>query len=109
MADIYSLIARASGKNKKDDPNSPYKYLLSKGDLNQMIAQENFLTKRGFDVGSRDVYPALKTQEDYDRAVKLIFECRVDGWWRFEEDLIRLGVCTQEEFNKVLGRVPKNP
>ncbi len=63
----------------------PYNFTLN-GDLSQMATQKVFLVKNGFDVGQLDVYPALKTEEEYLRAIKLIFEHRIEGWWNYKDD-----------------------
>ena len=80
-----------------------YKYTV-KGDLGQMSAQGDFLRRRGFDVGQLDVYPALKTEEEYNWAVLSIYLSKIEGWWHYRKPLIEAGICTEEEFNASLDR-----
>ena len=94
---VMSLLASAGTRQEG------FRFLLN-GDLNQMGIQKNFLREQDFNVGQVDVYPALQTQEEYDRAITLIWERRVAGWWHYESRLVELEVCTKEEFSQALGR-----
>jgi hypothetical protein len=62
------------------------KYTLN-GDLCQMSTQMQFLIENGFDVGQSGCYPYLDSKQEYDRAIKLIFENRVEGWWNYRDAL----------------------
>jgi hypothetical protein len=69
------------------------------GDLEQMWTQERFLLEQGMKPERNDVYPGFRTKEEYERAIRLIWENRVMGWWRYEKDLVAAGICTQAEFD----------
>lgn len=97
MAGVLGLLGSA---NHYDEG---YAFYVGNGDLVQMSAQKEFLRRRGFDIGQRDVYPCVKTEEEQVRALKAIWEARVDGWWNHDRDLVRLGICTREEYNTALG------
>ena len=75
-----------------------YIYRFSGDDLSKMGQQEEFLVKKGFDIGHQDVYPAVKTEEEYVKGLQLIYENKVDGWWIYHDDLLKFGVCTHEEY-----------
>lgn len=79
-------------------------YLLS-GDLCQMSTQEQYLANQGMNLGHNDVYPGFKTQEEYLEAIRLIWQNRIEGWWNYERELVKAGICTQNEFD---GRFKKN-
>ncbi len=79
---------------------SEYSFFLG-GDLCQMGNQKNFLQAKDFDVQQRDVYPVLK-EADKEKALRAIWESRCDGWWHYEEQYIKLGICTAEEFKETL-------
>jgi hypothetical protein len=82
-------------------------YTLS-GDLSQMARQAAFLREHGFDVGQINVYPILSTKAEYDRAMLMIFEHKVDGWWNYGRDcepirreLLRRRIsCLKEDLEK---------
>ena len=78
-----------------------YKFLFD-GDLCQMSAQKEFLHSRQFEIGQCGVYPAVKDQETFDRAIKAIWENRVKGWWNYKDKLITLQACTHDEFMAAL-------
>lgn len=75
-------------------------YLLNQGDLHQMGVQELFLRQHGFNVHQVDVFPAIKTKEEYIDALKAIYRNYVDGWWNYKDHYVRYGICTEEEFKK---------
>jgi hypothetical protein len=79
-----------------DERNKDYTFFLS-GDLSQMSTQRSFLSSRGFDLKQNNVYPCLK-EEDVEKALKLIWEQRVEGWWHYEDRYVKHGICTKEEF-----------
>ena len=37
-------------------------------------------------------------------ALESIYLNRVPGWWHYKEKYVEVGICTAEEFDKVLGR-----
>jgi len=95
---VLALLGSAVSGRRDED----YKFYLE-GDLSQMSAQDSFLRDRGFDVGRSDVYPVLRTEKEFSRAVRLIWEHKVEGWWHYRERLIEDGVCTGEEFDSALS------
>jgi len=83
--------------------NTPgYEHIVGSGDLNQMMEQMLFLRRRGFDVGNRDVYPAVATKEDAKAALAAMWKARVAGWWNMRHLFREHGVCTTEEFDAAL-------
>jgi hypothetical protein len=76
--------------------------IVGNGDLCQMMAQAEALRNGGFDVGRRDVYPTVPAK-DRERAVRFLWERRVEGWWNLEHDLVPK-IISQEEFDLALGR-----
>ena len=96
---IFELLESAI--DKRDD--SGYSFTLT-GDLHQMAAQKRMLVYYGYDVGQKDVYPALRTEETFKEALRLFLESRIDGWWNYEKELVGFGICEQEEYNNALGR-----
>lgn len=94
---VFGLLS--SAVNKASAP-AEYTFYLS-GDLCQMSTQKGFLCNQGFDVSQRDVHPVLK-EEDVPRALKLIYQNRVEGWWNYKEKYVKLSICTAEEFDTAL-------
>lgn len=81
---------------------APEEYGFSvSGDLNQMAEQKRFLLSHGFDIRQNDVYPSIKGS-DKKRALELIWNHRVAGWWHYDEKYYDLKICTKEEFDKAL-------
>lgn len=81
-------------------------YFRLDGDLCQMAAMARTLRAAGFAVVNSGVFPgfARDDEEGYVRALRHLFEHRVEGWWNQKRDLVKYGVCTQEEFDRALGR-----
>jgi hypothetical protein len=96
---VLDLIGAAIGKRS----DSGFSFTLS-GDLAGMGAQKEFLLSQGFEVGQLDCYPALRTEGDFTRAIKAIFEKRIEGWWNYERDLVDRGVCTRDEYLTALSK-----
>lgn len=69
-----------------------------------MVTQQSFLAQRKFATGMSNIYPVLYSEEDFNQAVMLFWEHRVRGWWFYEEELVKLGVCTEEEYKKALSQ-----
>lgn len=104
MGSVYDLLSSAGS-------NAPKEYDFSvQGDLCQMGAQKEFLQKRGFDLRQSDVYPVLK-EEDKKDALEAIWNARVEGWWHYKETMVKLGICTAEDWDTALnvqcGKDPK--
>lgn len=71
------------------------------GDLASMAAQKRFLAGQGFELAQSDVYPVVHA-DDTERALKLLWEHRVDGWWNYREKLIAAEICTEDGFRSAL-------
>lgn len=84
-------------------------YFVFEGDLNQMGIIYARLLWAGFRVVKSDVYPGFPRdqEEEYIKALRFLFDNRVEGWWNQERDLVRYEICTQGEFDKALGRTPQ--
>ena len=80
------------------DKGEEYKFFCQ-GDLCQMAAQKNFLNSRGISTFQKDVYPCIK-KSDLKTALELIYNHYVDGWWHYEDEYVKYGICTSEEFRK---------
>ena len=74
------------------------------GDLNQMSIQKEFLRGQGFDLGQSDVYPIVRTEEDWKRALGLFWQYKVQGWWHYEAHYVKYNICTKQEFARALSR-----
>jgi hypothetical protein len=100
LGGVFSLISSAA--SGRSDEGIVF---LLHGDLNQMGIQENFLRKQGLDVGRNNVYPGFRTEKEYQNALSLIWNNRVEGWWNYEHEFLSAEICTQKEFN---GAFKKN-
>ena len=80
-------------------------YYIFDGDLNQMGLIEDALRGAGFPVVKSDVYPGFpeNDKETYVRALRFVYERRIEGWWNQREKLIEHGICTEDEFKIALG------
>jgi len=74
------------------------------GDLSQMGAQRRLLSNYGFNVKMSDVYPTVETEEEFIKAISLIWEMRCEGWWHYDEYYFKHNVCTPYEFWSNLGK-----
>lgn len=74
---------------------------LLNGDINQMSIQKQFLQSHGFDVKHNNVYPTLR-KSDVKRALELIFEKRVAGWWHYDIYYTGYGICNSNEFTRLI-------
>lgn len=72
------------------------------GDLSQMSRQEQFLKSRGFTVGRNNVYPGLYTEEDFERALRVIWQFKIAGWWHYQTQYLKYQICTENDFTTAL-------
>jgi len=72
------------------------------GDLCQMGRQKDVLSAQGFSLRQSDVYPVLQ-EKDKQAALEVIWSTRVDGWWHYKDEMVKLGICTVEGWNTALG------
>lgn len=91
---VASLLAAGIA----DARNKDYTFHLIGGDLQQMSTQESFLRARGLDVRRNNVYPCVKTKEDYVRALRLFWESKIPGWWNYRTEFLRHKICTEAEY-----------
>ena len=68
-------------------------------DLNQMFNQRDVLTKRGISVIESGGIPMVHSS-DYERSLRIIWNDKIEGWWNYRNDLISLGICTEEEYKE---------
>lgn len=71
--------------------------ILLYGDLSQMGTMTRALQEAGFDVRHSDVYPVIQGDE-IKRALKYLWDRKVDGWRDNKHSLIKYGICTADEF-----------
>lgn len=95
-----------SALSNRDDSRA---YYLLDGDLSQMGIMHDRLLARGYPVVKSDVYPGFRREhlDLYVSALRYLYESRVEGWWNQERKLIEHGICTQEEYDRALGRTPR--
>lgn len=79
-------------------------YYTFGGDLNQMGLIERYLRSRGFAVVKSGVYPGFPrdAEKEYIRALREVWENRVEGWWSQQERLLQYGICTEDEYKAAL-------
>jgi hypothetical protein len=94
---VWGLMAHAVNKSSAPE----YGHSLN-GDLNQMGIQGEVLRAQGFDVRHNDVYPCLRTTEDFKRALQLFWDRETEGWWNYRERMIEYGICTEETWKAKL-------
>ena len=110
MTGITELI-----QNAIDDPEgnlgdqAGYRYVFDRGDLRQIAAQMEFLRKHGFQIGSVNAFPAVRTEEDLKKGLTLIWNNKVDGWWNYKDRFSRYGICSDADFNIALNGATGEP
>jgi len=97
ISDVRKLLENAGKVN--DD--CVYSF---RGDLSQMSRIGRILSQAGFSIDYSDVYPGVKTKDEFKRALELLFKFKVEGWWNQRDALIENGVCTDEEYRRALSR-----
>ncbi|MDD5651231.1 MAG: hypothetical protein PHF86_12580 [Candidatus Nanoarchaeia archaeon] len=101
---VVSLLSSAVSNERAP---SEFKFYLS-GDLSQMGIQDCFLRNAGFEVARSNVYPVLK-EADVPKALQMIWEYKVEGWWHYKEKYVALQICTGEQFDVALtAQVERN-
>lgn len=75
--------------------------LLIQGDLNQMITQQKFLSAFSITMRQHDIYFYVK-ESDVKKALQLIYDNKVEGWWHYQEDYEKFNIATNEEFQNRL-------
>jgi len=82
----------------KNDKNKDYSFYLH-GDLCQMSSQRSFLNSHGIVTKQNNVYPCVK-ECDIQKALTLIWEHRVEGWWHYRDKYVDYGIWTEEDSKK---------
>lgn len=72
-------------------------YLLD-GDLNQMSIQKSKLLERGIKIEQQDVYPAISSESEYVKALQIIWNSKIEGWWNYKTQFLKYEICTDEQF-----------
>jgi hypothetical protein len=73
-----------------------------KGDLCQISKQGDLLFNYDINVLMSNVYPTVETEEEYKKALSLIWANKCEGWWHYKEDYIKYGICKKSEYVKRL-------
>ena len=97
---VFDLLLHA---NKNDEnyvemSDIESNHYTFQGDLQQMFTQEDFLKKH---------YPAVKTKDEFNQALALIFKNRVWGWWQYKDEIIKLGICDLLEWQQAIDQYVK--
>jgi hypothetical protein len=79
---------------------------LKEFSYDQVLAQEAHLRQLGVEVTRSDVYIIVK-EADMERSLRSIFTNRVDGWWTYQERYLKLGICTDQEFDAALEEMKR--
>jgi len=86
-----------SAVNKVEVSKKEFNFYLQ-GDLCQMGLQKSFLLEHDFIVEQSDVYPVLN-EADVPKALTLLFENKIEGWWHYKKELSELGITSEEPSN----------
>jgi hypothetical protein len=73
------------------------------GDLCQMSKQERLLVNYGFKIKMLDVYPTVETEEEFIKAISLIWNMKCEGWWHYRDWYFKHNICTPYEYWVNLG------
>ena len=76
------------------------------GDLCQMSDQERFLSFEGIIFERQNVY-RIVSEDQVEKALGLIWNKKINGWWHYLDKYIKLGICTKEEYSKSLREACK--
>jgi hypothetical protein len=93
---VMGLMSHAINKSRAEG------FASLNGDLNQMSIQADVLRAQGFTITFNDVYPIVQTEDDFKRALKLLWDRQVAGWWHYRERMIEYGICTNETWTNKL-------
>jgi hypothetical protein len=93
---VFGLMLHAVNKS------NAHGFASLQGDLNQMSIQAEALRAHGFEIGFSDVYPIVKTEDDFKRALRLLWDHEVPGWWHYKEKMTQYGICTEESWKEKL-------
>jgi len=72
------------------------RYTLS-GTIAKMNVQRAYLAENGFEFEDMGPYPALRTLDEFHRAVLMIWEKKLPGWYCYHDTLHAIGV-SHEDF-----------
>jgi hypothetical protein len=77
-------------------------YTLLLGDMNQMATQRQRLRQLGFDIADGSGIPGFRTERDFRRGVRLIWEEKIAGWCAYRTHLVEMEICTMAEYEEAL-------
>jgi len=72
--------------------------LFLKGDQYQIAEQVKFLKGVGIGVTCASGCYVLAREKEARRALSLIWEMEIPGFWHYREELLQLRICREEEF-----------
>ena len=75
--------------------------LTTKGDLNQQAIQRKLLRTESISYEEVDVYCSVAS-EDVERFITTMYIRRIEGWWLYNEELIKYNVCTVDQYRDSL-------
>lgn len=84
-----------------NETNEEFTFFLD-GDLSQMSSQKSVLNRNGIITKQNNVYPCLK-EKDIPKAMEIIWNSRVEGWWHYKELYVKHNICTAKEFDERLS------
>ena len=70
------------------------------GDINTMATQKSVASSLDCKLDQRDVYPVVMGERDIRLALTAFFNRRTPGWDSYRDNMIRLNICTEDQFNK---------
>ena len=74
------------------------------GDLNQMGIQRSVLSKCGVPVNTSEGIPYMfESEEVFVKAMQIMWDNSVEGWWNYREYLINANICTKQGYKDKLN------
>jgi len=86
--------------NKDSEASKEFDFSL-RGDLGQMGSQRSFLVEMNIQVQQNNVYPVIRDC-DVKKALTLIYQSKIEGWWNYDDEYKKFGICSKETFKKEL-------
>lgn len=102
---MFSVSPEVLGllSQRREDPRMRFPL---DGDLRQMGSQAAFLRAQGYTVLVSGGIPGLATENEHKAAVTLLWANKHEGWWNYQHYLVQYGICTPEEYLRVLRGEP---
>lgn len=79
-----------------------YGYFLN-GDLHQMYSQMDWLKHKGISVSMDGGIPIVCNEEDYIKALNIIWLGKLEGWWNYDTEFEKYNICSKDEYKIALG------